>query len=54
MEGKRTTVYAIIAMCIVGIAIVGFLIFKYPPTNESFSELYFENQEHLPDRIRER
>jgi len=52
MNGKRTTVYAIIAMCIVGIALVGFFIFRYAPANESFSELYFENQEQLPDKIR--
>jgi hypothetical protein len=52
MNGKRTTVYAIIAMCIVGIALVGFFIFRYAPANESFSELYFENQEQLPNKIR--
>lgn len=52
MNGKRTTLYVIIAMCIAGIAIVGLLIFKYAPANENFSELYFENQEQLPDRIR--
>jgi len=52
MDGKRTTVYVIIAMCIAGVAIVGLLIFKYAPVNESFSELYFESQEQLPDRIR--
>ena len=39
-------------MCVAGIAVVGFFIFKYAPTNESFSELYFENQEQLPDEIR--
>ena len=52
MNGKRTTVYAIIAVCIAGIAVVGFFIFKYAPVNESFSELYFENQEQLPNKIR--
>ena len=52
MDGKRTTVYVVIAMCIAGVAVVGFLIFKYAPANESFSELYFENQEQLPDKIR--
>ena len=52
MNGKRTSVYAIIAMCIVGIAVVGFFIFRYAPVNKSFSELYFENQEQLPDKIR--
>ncbi len=52
MNGKRTTVYIIIAMCITGVAIVGFLIFRYAPVNENFSELYFENQEQLPDKIR--
>lgn len=52
MNGKRTTVYVIIAMCITGVAIVGFFIFKYAPANENFSELYFENQEQLPDKIR--
>lgn len=52
MDGKRTIVYAIIAMCIAGIAVVGFFVFKYVPVKESFSELYFENQEQLPDKIR--
>jgi len=52
MDGKRTALYAIIITCIIGIAIVGFLIFKYAPANEGFSELYFENQEQLPDKIR--
>jgi len=52
MDGKRITVYAIIAMCIAGIAVVGFFVFKYAPTSESFSELYFESQEQLPDKIR--
>lgn len=52
MNGKRTTLYVIVAMCIVGIAVVGFFIFKYAPVNESFSELYFENGEQLPDKTR--
>jgi len=52
MNGKRTTVYAIIAVCIVGMAVVGLFIFRYAPVNESFSELYFENQEQLADKIR--
>jgi len=39
-------------MCIAGIAIVGFFVFKYAPANEGFSELYFENQEQLLDKIR--
>ena len=51
MDGKRTTLYAIIAICIAGIAIVGLFVFKYAPANESFSELYFENREQLPDMI---
>ncbi len=52
MSGKRITVYAIIASCIIGIAAVAFVIFRYTPTDESFSELYFENQEQLPDEVR--
>jgi len=52
MNGKRTILYVVIAMCIVGIAVVGFFIFRYAPVNESFSELYFENQEQLPGKIR--
>ena len=52
MDGKKTILYSIIAMCIAGIAIVVFLILKYAFINESFSELYFESQEQLPDKIR--
>jgi len=52
MDGKRTSVYVIIAMCIAGIAVVGFFVFKYMPVKENFSELYFENQEQLADKIR--
>ena len=52
MSGRRTILYAIIASCIIGIAAVAFVIFRYTPTDESFSELYFENQEQLPDEVR--
>lgn len=51
MNGKRTILYAVIASCIIGIAAVGFFIFRYVPVNENFSELYFESQEQLPDKI---
>jgi len=52
MDGKRTTLYAIIATCIAGVAVVGLLIFKYAPANESSSELYFENPEQLSGKTR--
>lgn len=55
MNKKRATFHgmiAVIAACIVGIAVVAFFVLKYAPGNESFSELYFENHEQLPDKTR--
>lgn len=52
MNGKKTAIYVIIAMCIAVVAVVGFFVSKYAPVRESFSELYFENHEQLPNKIR--
>ena len=51
MDEEKKVIYAIIAACIIGIFIVGFLVVTYAPTKESFSELYFEEHEKLPDKI---
>jgi hypothetical protein len=51
MEEEKKVVYAIIAACIIGIFIVGFLVVTYTTTKEGFSELYFEEHEELPKII---
>lgn len=51
MEEEKKVIYAIIAACIIGIFIVGFLVVTYIPMKEGFSELYFEEHEELPKGI---
>jgi len=51
MEEEKKVIYAIIAACIIGIFIVGFLVVTYTTTKEGFSELYFEEHEELPKII---
>ncbi|MCW3128995.1 MAG: DUF1616 domain-containing protein [Methanophagales archaeon] len=48
MEEEKRVIYAIIAACVIGIFIVGFLVVTYTTMKESFSELYFEEHEELP------
>jgi len=48
---ENSWIISVVITCIVGVAIVSFFAFKYAPFKESFSELYFENQEDLPERI---
>jgi len=52
MMKESRLIISVVIICIVGIAIVSFFVFKYTPSKESFSELYFENQEELPERIK--
>lgn len=47
MEEEKKVIYAIIAACIIGIFIVGFLVVTYTTMREGFSELYFEEHEEL-------
>ena len=51
MEEEKKVIYAIIAACIIGIFIVGFLVVTYTTTKVGFSELYFEEHEKLPKII---
>jgi len=51
MEEEKKVIYAIIAACIIGIFIVGFLVVAYTTTEAGFSELYFEEHEELPKII---
>ena len=51
MDEEKEVVYAIIAACVIGIFIVGFLVVTYTTTKEGFSELYFEEHENLPKII---
>lgn len=51
MDGEKKVVYAIIAACIIGIFIVGFLVVTHIPMKEDFSELYFKEHGKLPKII---
>jgi hypothetical protein len=48
MNNEKTVTYAIIAACIIGIVMVGFVVLTNTSTKESFSELYFEDHTSLP------
>lgn len=48
MSEEKTVTYAIIAACIIGIAVVTILVLTYTSTSENFSELYFEDHTELP------
>ena len=41
---NKTTVYAIIAACVLGIIIIGAFVLYASTSSQGFSELYFENQ----------
>ena len=51
MDEEKKVIYAIIAACVIGIVIVGFLVVTYTSTKKGFSELYFEEHEKLPKII---
>lgn len=48
MNNEKIVTYAIIAACIIGIVMVGFVVLTNTSTKESFSELYFEDHTSLP------
>ena len=51
MNNEKTVTYAIIAACIIGIVMVGFVVLTNSSTKESFSELYFEDHTSLPTEV---
>lgn len=48
---NKTTVYAIIAACVMGIIIIGAFVLYASTSSQGFSELYFENHEELPRMV---
>lgn len=51
MGEEKTMIYAIMFACIIGIILVAILVISTTPFSESFTELYFENHEKLPNKI---
>jgi len=48
---KKKGIISVIIICLVAIGIISFFVFRYAPLKESFSELYFEDQEKLPAKV---